>query len=71
MALLVDTEAPWQQFEAPEACLKRQLSGAEQREKHQFWNTTNLVLEGGLDWDLHAVRDTFTIFPHVVNQQVA
>lgn len=36
-----------------------------------FQNHANLVLEVRLDRDLHAVRDTFAIFPHVVNQQVA
>lgn len=36
-----------------------------------FWKSANLVLEVGLDGDLHAVRDAFAVFPHVVDQQVA
>lgn len=34
-------------------------------------NCANLVLEVGLDGDLHAVRDALAVFPHVVDQQVA
>lgn len=47
------------------------IHGAELHWSCMFEESANLVFKVGLDGDLHAVCDTFAVFPHVVNQQVA
>lgn len=83
MAMLVDTEGTiatvWGSDSpgAPVHSPQREKTAfalmlAERQAKcHQLGDKTNLVLKVRLDRDLHAVRDAFAIFPHVVNQQVA
>ncbi len=36
-----------------------------------FQDNANLVLKVGLNRDLQTVRDTFAVFPHVVDEQTA